>query len=163
MRTLWMKSDRKIAEVLIEEGFGGSTQRTADGKRKQLATMQRNVWNDRQWWKKTWRKQARATSGDLNETRGEYLAQLDSFIAEGIEILDDPKTKGTPRVQALSELRQLEQAKAKARGVAETEPGSPDDTDGPKVPFLGVVVGLKKITPAALKKINEWNGSVTGD
>jgi len=117
VRELWTKPDRRLAEVLIEEGYAGATKTTAAGRATQLNSMAKNVWNDRAYWRKTWRKAKRATVEDVNETRGEYLARLEAFSAQAVEILDDPKVKGTPRVQALSEARQLEQAKAKAHGV----------------------------------------------
>jgi hypothetical protein len=155
MRSLWINPDRKIAEILIEEGYAGQVHHTADAKRKQLAAMQRNVWNDRQWWKKKWRAEKNATNEDASETRGEYLAVLDSYKEVGVDILGDPKVKGTPRVQALVALTKIEEAKAKARGVAETTPVPPGD-DGPTAPFLGVVVGLKNLSPNVIKRIKKW-------
>jgi hypothetical protein len=134
MRTLWAKSDQRIAEILIEEGFGGALKRTAAGRQKQLESMRRNVWNDRAWWRKKWRNSAKATTQDLNETRGEYLARLDSFSNDAQELLEDRNVKGTPRVQALSELRQIEQAKAKAHGVDAAIEQEPDDDGIPLRP-----------------------------
>jgi hypothetical protein len=130
VRTLWAKPDRRIAEILIEEGFGGASKRTAAGKAKQLSSMVRNVWNDRVALRKKWREQKKATIEDVNETRGEYLARLESFSSDALEILEDDKMKGTPRVQALSELRQIEQAKAKACGVDVAAGDVDADDDG---------------------------------
>ncbi|HSY50408.1 MAG TPA: hypothetical protein VLC46_16470 [Thermoanaerobaculia bacterium] len=141
MRELWNKPDKTVAEILIEEGFGGPEKRTAVGKARHLATMTRNVWNDRKWWKKQWRESKRATTQDVNESRGEYLARLDSLVADAGRLLDDKGMKGTPRVQALSELRQLEQAKAKAHGVDAAIEQDPDDSDArPRQKVLVYVV-----------------------
>lgn len=156
MRALWTKSDRRIAEILIEEGFAGATKRTKDGQQKQIATTIRNVYNDRLWWRKQWRAKARATEQDVNETRGEYLARLDSYASEALMLLDDPKLKGTPRVQALSELRQIEQAKAKAVGVAEVPPEAPDGDGASSAPYLGIVVNLDGTSDDAKHLIHEW-------
>lgn len=157
VRSLWIRTDQQIAEILVEEGYGGETPRTADGRRKQLATMRRNVWNDRQWLRKKWRSEKAATKEDTHETRGEYLAVLDSYKEVGVDIISDPKMKGTPRVQALVALTRIEEAKAKARGVAESV-APPTDDDRAEVPFLGVVVGLNNLSPDTLKKVNGWSG-----
>lgn len=157
MRTLWIKTDQQVAEILIEEGYGGPIPRTADGRRRQVETMRRNVWNDRQWHRKKWRSEKAATHEDAHETRGEYLAVLDSYKEVGVDIISDPKMKGTPRVQALVALTRIEEAKAKARGVAESV-APPTDDERPAVPFLGVVVGINKLSADALKKIDGWSG-----
>lgn len=156
VRTLCLKSDRKIAEILIEEGYGDQPKRTADGRRKQLSAMTRNVCNDRKWWKKQYREQKAATTQDANESRGEYLARLDSLIDEALQLLEDKMVKGTPRVQALSEIRQLEQAKAKALGVAEVPPAEPDGDGENPAPFLGIVVGIDGLSEDAKKRVKQW-------
>lgn len=146
VRSLWIKPDRRVAEILIDEGFAGPVPTTADGKRKQLASMTKNVWNDRKWWRQAWRAAKRLTNEDLCETRGEYIATLDAIGAAVTEILEDPKIKGTPRVQAASEFRQVQQAKAKASGVAEPAPATDAADTGMKPVVIGVVLGTGNVS-----------------
>lgn len=155
VRSLWTKSDRKIAEILIEEGFAGVIPRTAAGKVKQLDSTRRRVWDDRLAFRKAWREKKRATNEDLCETRGEYLASLDSFAADAVEILENQAVKGTPRVQALSELRQLEQAKAKANGVAELAPATAVPDPGAKPIVIGVVFGTRNVSPETREELRQ--------
>jgi hypothetical protein len=162
MRSLWINSDRDIAARLIEEGYAGPAPKTKEGKAKQLASMSRNVWNDREWWKKTWRTRKPATSADASETRGEYVAILDSYKEVGVEILTDGSMRGTPRVQALVALTRLAEAKAKATGVAEAAPAEPESGRA-SVPFLGIVADFGNLSPAARKKIREWSGAGDDD
>jgi hypothetical protein len=156
VRSLWVRSDKDIAQILTEEGFGGPPKKTADGKRTALASMQRNVWNDRKWWREKWRNVKTSTTEDAHETRGEYLATLDSYRGIGLEIATNPKEKGTPRTQALMALARIGEAKAKAQGVAEVEALPPED-DERSVPFNGIVVGLANLSPEAQRRIDEWN------
>lgn len=150
-----MRPDIKVAEVLRDEGFGGPVPRTADGKRKHLEALKRNVCNDRAYWKKTWRTQKRATNEDTAESRGEYVATLDYLQDVGVEILSDPKVKGTPRSQALVATTKVVEAKAKAAGVAEIPPAEPEAPDS-GVPFFGLMLSTEKVSPEAQKVINGW-------
>lgn len=163
VRTLWIHSDRQIAEILIDEAYGGAKLRTAEGRRRQLESMRRLVWNDRRWWKKTWRDQKRLTSQDASETRGEYLAVLDSYRDVGRDILTDPRMKGTPRVQALVALTRLEEARAKATGVGELEPPEDDDSDKAKPAVIGVVLGLRNVSPEMREQLRAQGVNIEDD
>jgi hypothetical protein len=156
MRELWIRNDRQIAEILIEEGFSTATPRTPDAKRKQLEAMRLCVFGDRRWWKKQWRTAKDATKEETHETRGEHLATLDSYQAIGVDILTDLNMRATPRVQALIALARIQEARAKATGVAEVAAAPPEGENAVRIPFLGVVVGLDQLTPAAMKKIRKW-------
>lgn len=163
MRSLWLLNDRQIAERLIEEGYGGAVPRTAEGKRKQVASMQRNVWNDRKWWRETeWRKEKLITAADANETRGEYIAVLDSLREIGVEILMNPKEKGTPRTQALVALTRIEEAKAKATGVAQIEQLEPENA-GDRPLAMGVVLGVRAISPEMKQELREQGYDIDDD
>lgn len=147
VRSLWLKSDAQIAEILLEEGFGGPIKRTTDGRRKQIDTMRRNVWNDREALKKEWRAAKRATSEDAHESRGQHLAVLDSLQDMGVEMLSDPKLKGTPRAQALQALTRIVEAKGKALGVGEVAPADPESEDDATPGVVGLILSTKNLSP----------------
>lgn len=146
VRSLWLKSDRQIAEVLLEEGYGGAIKKTADGRRTQLASMTRNVWNDRKKLREEWRDAKRATAADAHESRGEHLAVLDSLQEMGVEMLADPKLKGTPKAQALQAVTRIVEAKGKALGVGETTI-EPEDDGKSRPSVVGLVVSAKNLSP----------------
>jgi hypothetical protein len=161
VRTLWIKPDRQIAEILIDEGYAGAVPRTEERQQRQLATTQRNVWNDRAFWRKTWREAKRITTADANETRGEHLAVLDSYRDEGIAKLGDKKLKGTPFAQTLQALARIEELRAKATGVDELQPIDPE-ADKPKVPVVGLVLGTNQISPEMRAQLRD-QGIEIGD
>lgn len=154
VRSLWLKPDRHVAEILLEEGFGGAIRRTSDGRVTQLASMVRNVINDRKWWRKTWRSEKRATNEDIYESRGEHIAALDSLQDVGLEMLSDPTIKGTPKAQALQAVTRILEAKGKALGVAEVSAPEPEDNGGPMVPFVGVVLDMSNVAPDVRKRVS---------
>ena len=157
MWDLWIEPNRIIAETLIDEGFAGRVVRSADAKARQLNTMARNVLNDRAWWRKQWRARDRATVQDARESRGEYLARLSSLQTKALEMLTDKTLKGTPRSNVIDTVSRIEQLKAKAIGVAEAAPASPEDGGGSgNAPFLGIVVGMQNLTPEVRKQIDNW-------
>jgi hypothetical protein len=161
VRELWGLTPRKAAEKLLDEGYGGGT--VANTKAKyiiQLSSMRRQVARDRDWWRAKWRRdRSRAKKAAKDPVlREEYLASLETVQAEIEDVLDDRRLKGTPKVQALSELRQIRQAVGKAQGVDGSSRiiADGDDDSSPQVPFLGIVVGVDKLTPDAKRKIDEW-------
>lgn len=154
VRSLWIKSDHAIAEILIEEGFGGTVRRTVEGKKKQIETMRRSVWNDRAALRKQWRTMKRATLEDAHESRGEHLAVLDALQDIGVEMLSDAKLKGTPKAQALQAVTRIVEAKGKALGVGETAPADETDpTDRPSV--VGLVLGTKNLSPGMRAELRD--------
>jgi hypothetical protein len=163
VKELYAKSNRRIGEVLVEEGFFGVPPKTPAGRARQIDTARRQVARDRDWWRDQWKKARNVTTEDRSVSTEEYVAKLETRIEQVEEVLDSPMMKGTPRVQALAELRQLEQAIGKARGVGEPASLMPEDGDGTKVPFLGIVVGLGKLSAEAIRKINEWNSDSDED
>lgn len=136
VRELWGKSDRRIAETLLEEGYGGPAKRTKDARLQQTESMRRQVHRDREHWREVWREQAKKPGG--RTTVDEYVAKLRTRIEDLEEMLDDQFLKGTPRVQALGEIRQIEQAIAKTEG---TDIAARDDDDSDTgAPFLGLLL-----------------------
>jgi hypothetical protein len=157
VRELYAKNNRRLAEILIDEGFFGPRGKTAEARGRQLDTARRQVLRDRDFWRTYWRTQRKVSIEDRNVTIEEYIAKLETRIEQLEEMLDDPKLKATPRVQAMAELRQLEQAIAKARGIGDPSLAAADvDGEGNARPFLGVVVNLGKVSAEAVKKIEEF-------
>ena len=150
VRELFGKSDKRIAEILIEEGFFPS-RRTKEGRIQQLDSARRRVYDDRQWWREQWKSEKRLTR-DRSVSTEEYIAKLETRIADLEEILDDPRTKGTPRVQSLSEIRQLEQAIAKALGIdaAERDDG---DGEGNGNTFTTLILDVSACSPETKGKL----------
>jgi len=143
VQALWIRKDRDIAQQLIEEGYAGEEKQSPDARRRQLATMIRNVWNDRAALRKMWREQKRMTHEDASETRGEYLAILDAYRDMGIEKITAGNLKGTPFAQTLMALARITEARGKATGVGEMD--APDE-GGKKLPVLGLLIGTKGVS-----------------
>lgn len=162
VRSLWLKTDIEIAERLIDEGFAGKVPRGDTDKQKQLDSMRRNVWNDREALRKEWRAVKRLSVEDVHETRGEYLAILESLQDIGVEMLGDTKLKGTPKAQALQAVTRIVEAKGKAGGVAELEPQQADD-DKPLPPIVGVIVGASAVSDETRKQLREQGVELDND
>jgi hypothetical protein len=152
VRELFGKPDRWIADALLEEGFFGPTKRTKDAQITQRETARRTVERDRAWWREHWKKPRTVTVQDMNVSSEEYIARLETRIADLQTILDNPQTKSTAAVNAVSEIRQLEQAIAKARGVEQAVDKAPEQDSGPSVPFIGLVLDVSKVPQHLLKK-----------
>ncbi|HXG58125.1 MAG TPA: hypothetical protein VNL91_03810 [Thermoanaerobaculia bacterium] len=154
VKELFGKSDRRIAAILIEEGYFGAYPKTKPAQIKLLDTARRTVCRDRAWWQERW---SESTERKRTETPQEYIARLRTRIEDLEDIAENTLTKPTPRVQAFAEIRQLEQAIAKAQGIDEVA-APPDGGESDPPPFLGIVVGLGKLSPEAKKKVHEWSG-----
>jgi len=149
---LYGKRDRRIAELLIDEGYFGTLPRMADERRRFVLTAKRTVCNDRAAIRAEAAKKRKDLAGEfIDITSADYILRMRSRINDAEDILDDPKARPTAKVQALSEMRLLEEAIAKSQGVDVADRGASED-DAPQVPFLGLVVDLRNVSEAALKQ-----------
>ena len=153
-RELWGKSDRKIAEKLLEEGFHGPVSRNREEKIRQIASLRRTVWNDREFWREKWRTEAKAEKSKDPVSRQEYLAGLETVQDELEDVISDGATKSTPRVQALSEMRQIKQAIGKALGV-DAAPPAVGGEDAVKPIVVGLLIGTENVSEEARGKLKE--------
>lgn len=150
VRELFGKADKRIAEILIEEGHFGPVKRTKEVQHLQLETARRTVSRDKQWWRKLWSDEKRKPARMTNE---EYISRLETRISDLDEMLDDAKIKSTPRVQAIDTLRKIEESIAKASGVDVLEPKPPGD--GPAAPFIGLIMDLSECSSETKEKLTK--------
>lgn len=151
-----IRSDKRIAVRLIEEGFDGKVASGAAGRILQVERVRKRVGRHRLAIRKEWRATRRLlTSEDRAVSTEEYIANLETREEQLEDVLDDANLRGTPRVQALGELRQIEQAIAKARGVdvmpGDDREGTPDGPLGPTV----LVLDLSRCSDAVKKKADD--------
>jgi len=156
---LFGKRDRRIAEILVDEGFFGPLPRLKAELETFVLNAKRTVNKDRHWiQQETERRRKELGAGGTAIASADYALRLRSRVYDAEEILEDPKSRPTARVQALSEIRLLEELLAKNAGVAVAAP-SPEDPEGGgslERPFLGIIVGFDKVSPEARAKIEKW-------
>ncbi len=138
MRAMWGKKLSLVAKALLEEGFEvecGDQPVTKPAKEaweaKRVATMCRNVSNDRAWWEAEWRAKAKVprTVEDDALARESYVAALESDLEDIDGLQQETGTKSTAKAILQGEKRQTRALIAKARGVdtmPEVEPFDPE-------------------------------------
>lgn len=168
---LWGKSDRIIAEILIEEGYFSEPPEPPKSKtkaaeraheiavRRFVDSQRRTICNDRLAIRKDWkklRKEMKADPDELEMSRQEYAARLRSRISDLDDVIHGGAKPGT-RVMAIEAAARIESLVAKAEGVDEQL--APDDNGGlPDVPFIGLVLDLREVTPETQKEIQTQHG-----
>lgn len=156
---LFGKRDRRIAEILVDEGFFGPLPRLKAELGTFVLNAKRTVNKDRHWLQQEAEKRRKELgAGAAAFASADYALRLRSRVYDAEEILEDPKSRPTAKVQALSEIRLLEELLAKSAGVAVAAPAPEDPEGGGSLgrPFLGIIVGFDKVSPEARAKIDEW-------
>lgn len=153
VKELFGKSDRRVALMLIEEGFFGPTPRVKQDRIRFEASARRTITNDRHWWREHWRNRKPRTSEDSAAYSEEYIAKLRTRIEDLEDVIDDPATRATAKVNAFAEIRQLEEMIAKAQGADALDRRDTEDDDAASsLPFLGLVLNVTKVSPEAIAK-----------
>jgi len=153
VRELFGKSDRRIALLLIEEGFFGPVPRVKQDRIRFEASARRRITEDRTWWRTAWRNRKPRTSEDSAAYSEGKIAELRTRIEDLEDVIDDASTRSTAKVNAYAEIRQLEEMIAKAQGADELDRRDDDDVnDAHALPFLGLVLDVSRVSPEAIKK-----------
>jgi hypothetical protein len=164
---LWGKSDRRISETLIDEGFFGKLPRLAEERSRFKASAKRQVNKDRHWWRRRWKKNREErshTPAELGMSIDDYVARLTTRIREIEDLIEHPTTKPTAAVNGFSEIRLLEAAIAQAQGIDRPPAAPRDDGDegDDRPPFLGLILSTGKLSPEAVKKLRGWGNEIEG-
>jgi len=155
---LWGKRDPALAVILVEEGFFGLPARSGRRAETQMATARRTLRRDRDYWRERWATESAAVR---RMSSGEYLANLSTNVGELRELFEglDDYARPKDRVDVLHEIRQTLEAIASASRTS-ADPGGGDGGDGAgggnQRPYLGLVVGLERVSPEAREKIEKW-------
>lgn len=160
VRELIGRSDRRIAKRLITEKLfvaPDGAENDPELQRRFEAACRRTVCNHRKAIRDGWKTEPPAELGDPVATQ-EFIARLMSRLDDLDEILERSDLKPTAKVNALAEIRQIEIAVAKAKGVdidwkrfGKTD--DPDDESQSKLPFVGLLVDLKNCSPEVRAEI----------
>ena len=154
---LLAKPDMTIAKRLVQERFFGAVPKNADDRVRHLDNARRTIAKDREYFRDKWKKEKRELNPDnVRMETEEYVARLRSRLNDVDEILEDDLAKSTARVGAIDTAVKIETAIAKARGIDQGQQPEAEGSGSAGVPFFGVMVSLEKLTPAAMKKIDEW-------
>lgn len=157
---LFGKRDAKIADVLIAEKIvlPPKPSMTPSERARWKDGIRRTVNNHRRALMEQWGEQPLPKPGDAAEARA-YIAKCQTRIEELDNIVDDPDTKHTARLNAYAEIRQLETLIATTKRVdtggrrigkeEEEDPNAPQS----KLPFLGVVLDWKNVPPETRAEI----------
>ncbi len=135
VRELWGKRDRVIADILFEEGFVDVPPRCGTTKEAELKEgLRRNICNDRIAIRNEWRSTRKQLNlDDLHIESNEYIAKLQTRIydlEQLTEMLAGNGKGATAFVNAMAEIRQLEELIAKAKGSAvPIAPPEPEDAN----------------------------------
>lgn len=158
--------------MLLEEGFKVERGRAPKNKAKRQAweeqtieAMRRKVWNDREWWRKHWKRRAagaRPTAADLHVAREEHIASLESDLEDIHGLIEDGGTKATARAMLIGERRQTRALLAKTRGVDELLPPDPD-SDKPQTAVVGMILGLGSVTPEMRTLLRGQGVAIAGE
>jgi hypothetical protein len=169
VRELFGRSNREIAETLLDEGFEiasaerrpRTTKAVAEWDAKRVAAMTRNVINDKEWFREQWKAKRELSTDDPLVAREEHIAALSSDLDQINDFIGETATKPTAKSIAFGERRQTRALLAKARGVEEIAPRDPD-ADKPRPVIVGLRIGTTSLTAEELRELKE-RGVEIGD
>jgi len=156
---LWGLPDRYVATQLIAEGFFTQPPdgRLASDPIEFAESCRRTVNNDRRAIREQWRTPRTSTVQDRNESLEEYVARLQTCVDQMLERMMTRNVKDTPYAQMMDSVLRYQTAIAKARGTDAAPPSEGDDPSGTESkPYLGLILGIDNLSPAARAKIAKW-------
>ena len=158
VRELYGKRDAKIAQALIDEEIVTPPKKkmTPADLAKWTDGVRRTVNNHRRAIDKEWSELPLPKPGDALAAR-KFIAKLQTRIEELDDIVEDPKTKSTARMNAYGEIRHLETLIAQVQRV-DTGGRRREDSDDPdapqsKLPFAGVVIDFRNVSAETRSEI----------